>query len=205
VHRILALRHGETDWNREGRWQGWVDRPLLPEAVDQARERAEWIRSGGIAVAGVWASDLERARTTAAVIAEVLAVPLRVDAGLRERSGGEIEGLDRAGIEAHFPGFLRAWREGRLERPPGGESDGEVYERVVAVLDRVDREETPGTIVVVTHGGVLRILAQRGGAEPRGTPNLGGRWFDVADGRPVPRDFVEGLPAPAERAVPHVE
>jgi broad specificity phosphatase PhoE len=181
VHRLVAVRHGETDWNRVGRWQGWTDRPLLPESVDAARRRARWLAERGVAPSSVWSSDLLRAVQTAEAMAHELGVECTVDADLRERHGGELEGLDRAGIDESFPGFLAAWRNGDVDAPPGGESDDTVFDRVISALSRVDAAasiEHPA--VVVTHGGVLRILAERGGAEAAGTPNLGGRWFDIS-------------------------
>ena len=206
MRRVLAIRHGETDWNRESRWQGWVDRPLLPEALAQARARGRWLAAEGVRPAVLWSSDLQRALDTAEILGEVLGLPVTADVGLRERCGGDLEGLDRAGIEERFPGFLEEWRRGEVLAPPGGESDDEVYDRVLRSIDRI-HNETPeeATIVAVTHGGVLRILAQRGGAEPKGTPNLGGRWFEYHGHTLASGPLIDGLPEPIDRAVHQVE
>jgi broad specificity phosphatase PhoE len=206
VLRLLAIRHGETDWNRERRWQGWIDRPLLPGSVAQARERAEWMAAHEIRPALICSSDLLRARQTAEAIGEVLGITPTVDPDLRERHGGALEGLDPDGIERELPGFLDAWRAGTLDAPPGGESDDDVFERVMRGIARLHAAASLARpAIVVTHGGVLRILAQRAGEPAKGTPNLGGRWFDLDDGRLIAGPLVDPLPTPTDRAIHQVE
>lgn len=181
--RLLIIRHGETDWNREHRWQGWIDPPLNEVGEAQAVARAAALAAEGLAPVAVWSSDLQRAAATARIVAEHLDADVVTDEGLRERNGGEFEGLDREGIEAHFPGLLDRWRAGELDAPPGGESDDAVFERVTACLQRRLATIDPDTtVVVVTHGGVLRILTERSGGPREGVANLGGRWFDWTDG-----------------------
>jgi probable phosphoglycerate mutase len=132
--RILLVRHGESVWNAEGRWQGAANPPLSDAGRAQARALADALRDAGID--SVVASDLDRAGETAQIVADALglAVPV-VDARWRERDVGEISGHTRAEIEQKWPGLLERWRRGELESMPGGESD--ITPRVVAALRRV--------------------------------------------------------------------
>src|SRR5918996_2805211 len=115
VTRVLLVRHGQSEWNADGRWQGQADPPLSDHGRLQAREAA---RAVG-AVDAIWASDLQRAAETAAIIADGVGVgPVTVDPDLRERDAGEFSGRTREEIEERFPGYLA---DGR--RPPGWESD----------------------------------------------------------------------------------
>ena len=110
--RVLLVRHGQSEWNAEGRWQGQADPPLTDLGRLQAREAAGALGT----VDAVWASDLQRAVETATVIADQLGVgPVVVDPDLRERDAGEFSGLTRPEIAARFPGYLDDGR-GRLLR-----------------------------------------------------------------------------------------
>lgn len=101
--RLLLIRHGQSEWNADGRWQGQADPPLTDLGRAQARHAA---RSLGV-VDAIVASDLQRAAETAAIIAEELGVgPLVLEPGLRERDAGEWSGLTRAEIERDWPGYL---------------------------------------------------------------------------------------------------
>jgi len=180
VRRFLILRHGESEWNREGRWQGWVDIALTPRGEAQARARGVELHADGHRFAAVHSSDLQRAARTAELIAEILGAPAaRSDIALRERFGGEWQGLDRDGIRAGWPEELAAWRRGELAGPPGGETDAEVLERVRAGLAAIDAAAPDGPILIVTHGGVVGALNRSAGVPPRDPiSNLGGRWFE---------------------------
>src|SRR5918995_495099 len=101
--RLLLVRHGESTWNAQGRWQGWADPPLS----DIGRAQAESAAPAAAPVDAVVSSDLERARTTAELMAAVLdAGAVRVEPGLRERDVGDFTGLTRAEIEERWPGVL---------------------------------------------------------------------------------------------------
>ena len=195
---VLIIRHGESEWNLEHRWQGWLDAPLTPLGVRQAQDRASELRQSGLTPAVVHCSDLGRARRTAEIIAGVLGGAVRPHAGLRERCAGEWEGRTSDEIDEHWPGQRLAWRRGELSCRPGGEQDHEVIARVDAAIADVVGGPRPG--LVVTHHGVLRLIATRAGADIRTLiPNLGGYWFDVdgaALARPVPLDPLS-LPAEA--------
>jgi broad specificity phosphatase PhoE len=168
---MLLVRHGQTTWNAERRWQGHADAPLSNLGRLQAAEAARAIG----AVDAVAASDLSRAAETAAIVSAALGVgPVMVDARMRERDVGEWEGLTRAEIEERDPGAIDAWRT-----PPGFEHDDVVAERATAALMALHAEMPGGAAVVVTHGGVIRALVRTSGGADEWVPNLGGRWFDV--------------------------
>src|SRR5450631_1737717 len=180
VRRLLIVRHGESEWNREGRWQGWEDIALTAAGENQARARGKELAAARLDFVGVHTSDLIRAARTAALLAEALGIPgAHREPALRERFGGEWHGRDRDEIIAGWPEERAAWRRGELAAPPGGETDAQVLERVDRALVRIDETNPPGPVLVVTHHGVLRLLANRAGVPVTELiPNLGGRWFD---------------------------
>jgi broad specificity phosphatase PhoE len=173
--RLLLLRHGQSEWNAQGRWQGWADPPLTDEGRDQARRAGRALGPFDAVVA----STLHRAADTAAIIADVLGIgPVLTDPDLRERDAGQWQGLTRDEIEAGWPGALR---DG--VRPDGYEGDTSVLDRVHRALARVaGRAGDDGTVAVVTHGGVIYALEGACGEPLARIPNLGGRWIDWADG-----------------------
>jgi broad specificity phosphatase PhoE len=173
--RLLLVRHGQSTWNAESRWQGQADPPLSDLGERQAEAAAERV-AGTIAIRSVWGSDLVRARRTAEVIAGRLAVAMRTDPRLRERDAGAWTGLTRAEIEERYPGDLQARRS-----PPGFEQDGPLFDRVEHALREIAGSAT-GEVLVVTHGGVVRSVERHLGAPPEAVPNLGGRWLDVDAG-----------------------
>jgi len=179
---VLLVRHGQSAWNAEGRWQGWADAPLSDLGRQQAKAAA---RSIG-AVDAIAASDLSRAMETAAIIADELGVgPVVVEAGLRERSVGEFSGLTRAEIEQRWPEMGEVFASGRrdhpmLRQPPGGESPEQVLDRALPALLRV--AALGETVVAVSHGGLIGALERHLGAEHVRIPNLGARWFHVDGG-----------------------
>ena len=180
--RLLLLRHGQSTWNAEGRWQGWSNPPLSDLGRAQAGEAVD--RLHGFGLSTVTSSDLERAFTTAAIVGEALGLgPVMVDGNLREYNVGAWEGLTRPEIEFGWPHHLDAWRKGRLLATPGGETRIAFLARVEAGLVRAATSATPGEpSLVVTHGGVIRAAEQVAGGE-RSTviDNLAGRWFTVDD------------------------
>jgi probable phosphoglycerate mutase len=172
VTRLLLVRHGESTWNAQARWQGQADPPLSPLGEQQAEEAAQ--RLAEIAsITVVWTSDLVRARRTAELIASRLGVDRVCDEPrLRERDVGSWSGLTRAEIEERWPGYLAARRS-----PPDFEGDVELLARTRAgLLAAVDGSRT-GDVLVVTHGGVVRTIERSLGATPDKLPNLAGRWI----------------------------
>jgi glucosyl-3-phosphoglycerate phosphatase len=180
VRRLLIIRHGESEWNREGRWQGWVDIALTPAGEAQARARGADLHASGLRFAAVHTSDLVRATRTAELLAEALGiVATEPHAALRERFGGEWQGHTWEEIVERWPEERAAWRRGELAAPPGGETETQVVDRVFGALAEIDTVNAAGPLLVVTHGGVVRLLSHRAGAPiTELTPNLGGRWFD---------------------------
>jgi probable phosphoglycerate mutase len=151
VTELLLVRHGETDWNAEGRLQGHTDRPLTEHGRRQAAELAE--RLAAEHVDAIYASDLSRAKETAEIVGARLGLPVSVDAGLREKHWGNWEGLtgdERATVEHE------------------GESVADHRERVMAAVRRIVDRHPGERVVVVTHGGSLRRVqaALHGVAEP---------------------------------------
>jgi broad specificity phosphatase PhoE len=153
VTTILLARHGETDWNREGRFQGHADPPLNETGRAQAAELAAELKE--VELAAVYSSPLRRALETARVVAaEHRLEPIPVDA-LREVDVGSWQGLTRAEIEAHSPEQFARW----LDYDQGWE-DGESYEemggRAVAALLELAAAHEGERILAVTHGGPIR-------------------------------------------------
>ena len=129
--RILLARHGETDWNRLGRWQGHADPPLNEAGLSQAAELAE--RLAGDGIAAVYSSDLVRASETARVVADRLGLDVVEDARLREIDVGSWSGLTRAEVEQRFPEGYARWLDGEIGHD--GETREELTERVVGAVD----------------------------------------------------------------------
>jgi len=167
--QMLLVRHGQSEWNAAGRWQGRAD----PALTDLGRQQAfhATARVGSVDV--ICASPLERALHTARIISEQLGVgPVVVDADLAERDAGEWQGLTRAEIEQQYPGYLATDR-----RPPGYEDHPTLLERARGALDRIDAEYRGGDILVITHGGVIGAIEHDAGLPWERMPNLGGRWI----------------------------
>jgi probable phosphoglycerate mutase len=189
VPDLLIIRHGQSEWNLERRWQGWKDAPLTSLGVQQARERAADLLESGFRPMVVHSSDLGRARQTASLIAEQLGAPVRTDEGFRERSGGEWEGHTVEELQARWPDQYAAWRAGDRFLPPGSEPDQHVLDRFDAALER-SAAGVPG--IVVTHGGALHLVATRAGVPVEALiPNLCGYWFSfdgrtLTDPEPIP-------------------
>jgi broad specificity phosphatase PhoE len=156
VTTILLARHGETDWNRDGRFQGWADPPLNATGRAQAVDLAVALMAEELA--GVYSSPLRRAYETAEVVAASRGLePVTVDA-LREVDVGSWSGLSRAEIEQRFPEQYARW----LDYGQGWE-DGETYEqmvdRVVGALQELAEARDGERILAVTHGGPMRAAS----------------------------------------------
>jgi broad specificity phosphatase PhoE len=170
--RLLLVRHGQSEWNADGRWQGQADPPLSELGEQQAVAAA---RAVGI-VDAIYASDLERASRTAALIGAQVGTDVLLDPRLRERHAGPWQGLTRAEIAERWPGFLESGA-----RPEGYERDPSVVARVTAALEAIALAHD-GDVLVVTHGGIVKVLERHlGDGTDELVPNLGGRWI-TADG-----------------------
>jgi broad specificity phosphatase PhoE len=146
VTTILVARHGETEWNREGRWQGWADPPLNELGRAQARELAGRLRATPFDA--VYASDLRRAHETAVILAASHDLPVGIDADLREIDVGAWSGLTRPEIAERFPDGKR----------PDGETRDQHGVRVLAAVERIARAHPGERVLVVAHGGCVRAL-----------------------------------------------
>ncbi len=169
--RLLVTRHGESEWNAAGRWQGQADPPLTPRGREQAARAA--LAARGL-VRRVVASDLARAAETGRTIAAHLELGVSYLVELRERDIGPWSGLTTAEVEVGWPGYLAAGR-----RPEGAELDDPMWERVQRGLRSAAIGEGP--VMVVAHGGVIALIERQLG-DPRGkVHNLEARWVEVTD------------------------
>lgn len=202
VTRILVIRHGQSTWNAAGRWQGQADPPLTAVGETQAMEAALRLGAGMLeqhgGLAAIVTSDLQRAAITASIIAaEIGFQPVALDKRLRERHAGEWQGLTRAQVEEHFPGYLASGK-----RPPNFETADVAGERAGNCLLALGRNHPGATALAVCHGGILRALRVRAGIADEVTfANLSGQWFEVSGNRLVAGELVALVdserPAPA--------
>ena len=184
--QLLLVRHGQTPWNAAGRWQGHGDPGLSALGREQAVELASTM--GGVgepAWTGVVASDLRRARETAEILAECLALSVAVDERLRELDVGAWTGLTREEIARRDPETLLAFETGEPSiRPGGGESRIEIRERTRDWASHASRTYRGERLIIVTHLGVIRALLP--GAEPANAERFHAIAEEIAE-RPVDR------------------
>jgi broad specificity phosphatase PhoE len=155
--RFLLIRHAESTWNAEGRWQGQADPPLSALGREQARELGRAL--AGRDIRALVASDLARAAETARILGEVLGLSPRLDARLRELDVGEWSGLSRDEVVARWPETYERLRAGDVDaRPDGGETFRELRVRVHEALLELAQAHPVGLVAVVTHGGAIRSL-----------------------------------------------
>jgi broad specificity phosphatase PhoE len=158
--RLLLIRHGETDWNVEGRYQGQEDPPLNRRGRDQALLLAEQL--SGIPLDVLYSSPLARARETARALEERLAVPVHFEARLMEIHLGDWGGRLAAEVaEKDAERYLRWDTDPWSVTPPGGESLFQVRERVHAAADEIVRRHERKTIGLVAHRISLAMLKIR--------------------------------------------
>jgi broad specificity phosphatase PhoE len=160
--RLLLARHGETEWNRTGRFQGHADPPLSEIGRAQAAALAESLADDGIRA--VYTSDLLRASETARVVATRLGLRVVEDAGLREIDVGSWSGLTRDEIAARDPEGFERWLRGEVGHD--GETRDQLTERVVAAVERIAHSHAGATVLVVTHGGAIRALRRHAAGDP---------------------------------------
>ncbi len=151
---ILLIRHGETEWNASGRWQGQSDIPLNEKGMSQAKLLANRLRSWPIDT--IISSDLRRATQTASVLGDALNLQPMIDKSWRERNGGSFEGLTARELEAkadfHGPRDDKNWA------PLKGETNLQVAERVQLSFDKVVKNHPDEMVAIVTHGGTIITL-----------------------------------------------
>ena len=170
---ILMVRHGQSVWNAEGRWQGQADPPLSPLGHEQAAAAAEYVKTME-PFDGVVSSTQDRAATTAAIIAEANGFPPPFKtADLTERHAGEWSGLTREDIDRDYPGYLK-----KGKYPPGYEYDDELLPRIRRGLLET-MENVPGNrLLIVAHGGLIYCIEGALGRPFQHMSNLGARYFE---------------------------
>lgn len=152
---FLLVRHGETDWNRQRRFQGHADPPLNERGRSQARELAAVL--AGEDLRAVYASPLRRASETAGIVARALGLEVRLDRRLMEIDVGSWSGLTRTEIEERFPQAFARWRAGGRGWD-AGETYGQLTERVLEALHEIAALHPGESVLVVGHGGTVRSV-----------------------------------------------
>lgn len=177
IKQLFVFRHGETDWNREGRFQGHIDISLNETGRQQARALIPRLQTAP--VQAILSSDLSRAQETARIIAEQLGVSVHCHPGLREAHLGEAQGLTVNEIVARLgQETLNRWKSYELTDAdvsyPGGETGQQVMDRVFSTLENFLDQTEYQYLGVSTHGGVIRRMMQRllpPGSDPVPIPN----------------------------------
>lgn len=172
ITRLLVIRHGQSEWNAIGRWQGHAD----PSLSDLGRRQAIEAAGAICAVDGIFSSDLLRASETAALISAHTGIgPVVVDERLRERDAGEWTGLTKVEIDQQWPGWVAQGR-----RPDGFESATSVVARLRAAFAALHATHAGASLLVIAHGGVIRALEKAHGIAGEPIENLGGVSIDVS-------------------------
>lgn len=183
---LLLIRHGQSTWNLEHRWQGQADPPLS----DNGRHQAATASANLGTVDAIVSSPQIRAMETALIIGEHLGVgPIQAAEGLRERHIGEWSGLTTTDIEQQWPGWIDS-----EQRPTKWESDVEMLSRVLPAIRTIDSSFTGGTLLVVCHGGVILSVERHLGVSDGRIPNLHGRIVHVDQGNLAAGERLELLP-----------
>ncbi len=157
MSQLCLVRHGQTDWNLEGRYHGQIDVPLNEYGRIQARALAQ--KLVGQPFAAIYTSDLRRAEETAAIIAASNHLPVRLEPRLREINQGEWEGQLVDVIKSRY---AELWQQRAIDpvnvRPPGGETVGEVAVRVSSALNDIVRLHPGVSVMVISHGLALATI-----------------------------------------------
>ncbi|HEX6288879.1 MAG TPA: histidine phosphatase family protein [Herpetosiphonaceae bacterium] len=170
---IVLIRHGETEWNRSGRWQGQADVPLSEDGRQQAQALARRLKHEGTTFDHLYASDLSRALETAQAIGAALRMPVHPFPALREINVGSWSGLTRTEIMARFPGAFTGFFHS-----PDGESLDAFRDRVGEGLVHLAQRHPGERLAIVTHGGTIRSMLQyvallQGQPDPPSLPFIG--------------------------------
>ncbi len=171
--RLIIWRHGRTEWNYTGRFQGQTDVDLDAAGVIQAEEAASTVAAYQPDL--IVSSDLSRATRTAEALADVTGMPVTLDPRLRERDYGPWQGLTRAEIRERYPDDFAHWAFADAVSIPGIETLDDMAKRVNAAFrEAAERVGENGTAVLVTHGGAGRVgIASLLGWPPEIWPTLG--------------------------------
>ena len=172
--KLLIIRHGQSEWNALGRWQGQADPPLTNLGENQAKKAT---RKLGL-FDSILSSPLKRAKNTASIISEIMGVgPITTEIDLMERDAGPWQGLTRIEIENGWPGFLESG-----QRPDGYESNSDLLLRVFAVLRKIsESSKNSDSVLIISHAGITHALENLHNQPSMKVPNLGGRWVEFDD------------------------
>ena len=165
MSRLVLLRHGESQWNLENRFTGWIDVPLSSKGIEEAKGAGEKLR--GYTFDRAFSSVLIRANETLRIVLETLgqtSIPIEKDKALNERMYGELQGLNKTETAKKFGDEqVKIWRRSFDVRPPGGESLKDTAERVLPYYEaRIKPYLAKGeTILIAAHGNSLRALVMQ--------------------------------------------
>ncbi len=166
---VILIRHGETEWNLSGRYQGHADSPLTQRGLAQARAVA--MALDGMSFDAFYSSDLGRAKRTATVIADRMGKRFLIDSRLREQHYGLLQGYNQKRAKEVDPGFFDSLHSGNADYiPVGGESRRQRHNRAIEALEDLVSRHPGGTVLVVTHGGVVDSLFRETLGIPHETP-----------------------------------
>ena len=160
--RLVLLRHGESQWNLENRFTGWVDVPLSPRGIQEAKNAGEKLR--GFTFDRAFTSVLARANDTLRLALDGIGqsnIPIEKDKALNERMYGELQGLNKAETAKKYgEAQVKIWRRSYDVRPPGGESLKDTAERVLPYYEETFKPYLlkGETILIAAHGNSLRAL-----------------------------------------------
>lgn len=160
--QLVLLRHGESQWNLENRFTGWVDVPLSAKGVEEAKQAGEKLR--GFAFDRAFSSVLTRANETLRIVLEVLGqthIPIEKDKALNERMYGDLQGLNKAETAKKYgDAQVKIWRRSYDVKPPGGESLKDTAERALPYYQKMIKPHLlkGETIIIAAHGNSLRAL-----------------------------------------------
>ena len=160
--RLVLLRHGESQWNLENRFTGWVDVPLSPKGIEEAKSAGEKLRE--MKFHRAFTSVLMRANETLRIVLEAISqtgIPIEKDKALNERMYGELQGLNKAETAQKYgDAQVKVWRRSYDVRPPGGESLKDTAERALPYYEKMIKPHLlkGETIIIAAHGNSLRAL-----------------------------------------------
>jgi broad specificity phosphatase PhoE len=185
--RLVLIRHGETDWNVEGRYQGQADPPLNARGLAQAGELAEKLAGSGLDL--IYTSPLLRAAQTAEIIARRLGIPIHPELRLMEIHQGDWQTRLRAEIESLYPELFRLWQSDPWKvSPPQGERLSEVQARVDAAIDQIIARHPGMRVGIVTHRipfGLIKLRFQDIAKDDMRRLHLPNTYFEEIEVNPL--------------------
>lgn len=171
---LIFLRHGETEWNRELRFQGQVDVPLNATGREQARRAGQALAQQAGRINAVVSSDLPRALQTAEIAASFMRLPIQAERALREQAFGLADGMCVAELQGNFPEVWNQWLRFDANYALPGQSESAVMfsGRVLSGLTELVRQYPEQCVLVVTHGGVLDMVYRAASGQPLSGPRV---------------------------------